>query len=249
MRILAFLMVICTLSCASSDKNKRFSLIHTEIGTSYLKDKKYALAFRELFTAVEIDPKNEVAHNNLALTYLSSQKPEQAKEHFLEAIKLNPKYTDAITNLGALYLSEQQYNLAKEQFEIAKKDLTYTEPEKLNANLGATYFHLGDFVKAEEFLKQSILSDRKYCPAHRYYGATLYHLNLLDRAQKAIEHAIGLCKTEKYPELFYYGGLTYYKLGDTTKANAKWKELEGFYPNHSYVKEINTYQNIIEKAL
>ncbi len=219
------------------------------MGTSYLNDKQYALAFRELFTAVELDPTNEVAQNNLALTYLSSHKSEDARKHFLEAIKINPKYTDARTNLGALYLSEKKYTLAQEQLELAKSDLTYTEPEKLNANLGATYFYLGNFVKAEEYLKQSILSDRKYCRAHRYYGPTLYHLNLLDRANKAIEHAIGLCKDEKYPEFFYYGGLTYYKLGDTIKANAKWNELESFYPNHSYTKEIKTYQKIIEKTL
>jgi type IV pilus assembly protein PilF len=221
-------------------------MIHTEIGTTYLKDKQYAMAFRELFTAVEMDPKNEIAHNNLALTYLASKKYEEARNHFLQAIAIRPTYTDARTNLGALYITENKYNLALEQLEIAIKDLTYEEPEKLNANIGSAYFHTQQYVKAEESLKKSILADRKYCPAHRYYGPTLYHLNLLERGSKAIEHAIGLCKTEKYPELFYYGGLTYYKMGDTIKANAKWNELVSFYPKHAYSMEAKKYQEIIE---
>lgn len=221
-------------------------MIHTEIGTTYLKDKQYAMAFRELFTAVEIDPKNEIAHNNLALTYLASKKYDEARTHFLQATTLNPSYTDARTNLGALYLAEKKYNLALEQLTAAQKDLTYNEPEKLNTNLGTAYFHTEQYTKAEEVLKKAILADRKYCPAHRYYGPTLYYLNLLERAGKAIEHAIGLCKNEKYPELFYYGGLTYFKMGDTIKADAKWKELGSFYPNHTFTNEAKKYQEIIE---
>jgi type IV pilus assembly protein PilF len=249
MRVFAALMVLLTISCASPNKGKRFSLIHTEIGTSYLKDKKYPLAFRELFTAVELDPSNAIAHNNLALTYIASGKLEEAKTHLLKAIEIKSDYTDARTNLGALYLADKKYNLALEQLEAAQKDLTYTEPEKLNANLGAVYFHLGKFAEAEGLLKKSVMGDRKYCPAHRYLGPTLYHLEQYERSYKAIEHAIGLCKAEKFPELFYYGGLAYFKLGDTSKANAKWKELESFFPSHAYTKEVKKYQDIIEKKL
>lgn len=249
MKSLLILLLILNFSCASTDKGKRFSLIHTEVGTGYLRDKKYDLAFRELFTAVELDPKNAIAHNNLALTYVASKKLEEAKTHFLKAIEINSNYTDARTNLGALYLQLKQYNLALEQLENAQKDLTYTEPEKLSANIGAAYFYTDQFVKAEESLKKAILSDRKYCLAHRYYGPTLHHLNLQERAAKAIEHAISLCRNEKYPELFYYGGLTYFKLGDTIKAEAKWKELKSFYPNHEFTEEVRKYEKIIENKI
>ncbi len=221
-------------------------MVRTKLGTAHLQERHFPLAFREFFTAVELNPNNPVAHNQLGLTYILAGKIEQAEEHIKKALQLDPKYTDARINYSYLLLEQKKYESALKELQLAKKDLTYKSRYRISTFEGRAYFLKNQFKKAQIALRESILANRTYCPAHQYYGPTLTMLEDHEKAIKAIEHAINLCIKEKYPELYYYGALTYYHLGDFSRSRAKIKELAVKFPNSKLNAEANKILALIE---
>lgn len=236
------LLLLLCVSCATSpNKDHRKSLIHTELGTSALEKANYPQAFRELLTAVQLDPNNAIAHNNLGLAFFMTRKIDRCEVEFQKAIDLIPNYTDAINNLGRLYIEQKRYDEALLQFKKASTDLTYPNPEKILANLGTTYFLLGKYQLAHDKLRDAILTNRKFCPAHEYLGQSLFHLKQYDKAAKALDHALALCKENRYEDVQFYSALAYFKLGEREKARARLVEFLEFYPTSAYDKEAKEY--------
>lgn len=243
------LIALLITACSSSGSKRRISLVHTQLGTGHLNDRNFPLAFRELFTAVELDPKNAIAHNQLGLTYIVSDRLEVAETHIQKALDLNPKYTDAKVNLAYLKIEKKEYNEALRLLKSASEDLTYMQQHKLLSLEGRANFYLNHYKKASNLLRESILKSRKYCPAHRFFGPALSMQEDFARAAKAIEHAIAICEKEKYDDLYYYGALSYFHTGDYTKSLAKLKELKAVKPNSSYNEEARKLKEVIEEKL
>ena len=246
-----WLILLCFFvsACSATNSKRRISMVHTQMGTSHLKERNFPLAFRDLFTAVELDPKNAIAHNQLGLTYIVSDRLEIAQQHIETALDLNPEYTDAKVNMAFLLMEKKKYNQALNYLSSAKKDLTYTEVHKLMSLEGRAYFHLNQYKKASDTLREAILKSRRHCPAHRFFGPALAMQDQFSRAIKAIEHAIAICEKEKYDGLYYYGAMAYYNTGNYDKARAKIRELKAIKPNTSFKEEANELLVLIEDKI
>lgn len=246
-QIVALIILTCFLfSCASKKIDRRKSKLHTKIGTSSLKTGNIPNAFRNLFLAVEYDPDNSVAHNNLALAYFARKKNKKSLEHFNLALSISPKYTDAMNNKGRLLISMKKYPEAINNLEQAAKDLTYPVPERVLTNLSQAYFKNKNWTMAEFKSKQAIELNRKYCPPYIYYGRSLFEQNKYNESAKILDQTLELCKKLKIVSAYYFSGMSYFKLGDLSKAKARMTEVIQRFPKSKYYSKADELLKMME---
>lgn len=238
----AFVLVICLvqIACASTSttpERKKRSILHTQIGTSLLKNGKFPEAMGELRKAVELDDDNAIAHNNIALVYLFREKLELAEKHLVRAIRLQPEYTEAKNNLGRVYIESKKYNKAVSILEEATSDLTYTEPEKSYGNLSLAYFEMGDTDNALKYAEKSLNFDRNRCVSLNLYGRILYRKKMYQPASASFDLAIDKCEEQPFAEPHYFSGLSYLKAGNKELAITRFKETAKLFPTSKYGRQ------------
>ena len=241
---LAFTFFACSTEKKASDKEK--SLLHLQMGTSYLMKGSYPQALRELLDAERLDPNNPTIQNNLGLAYLVRGKIDEAEVRFTKALSLDSKYTDARNNLGRLYIDVGFLDKAIIELEKAASDLTYEEPEKSWANLGQAYFLSAQYEKAKIAFHNSLKGRKENCFTMNYYGKTLFELKQYKTASQSLDQAIRLCQKTPLDEPHFYSGLSFYKLGDLEQARARFKELLVLHPKSKYVQKANEILEIMK---
>lgn len=231
-KILLFILITSMIACSTStetaskkSKDLRVAYLHLRIGTSYLKAEKYPQAIQELKNANRLDPKNHVILNNLGLAYFGRGKAELAIQTIKQAILIHPNYTEAKYNLARILISQTKYKKAVAILQDAKKDLTYVSPENIHSSLGEAYYQLNEYQKAHSELSIALQTNRKFCPALRFHGQVLYFLKDYKNAASSLDQALANCDKLKMPEVLYYSGLSYFKLGQVEKSEARLNEL------------------------
>jgi type IV pilus assembly protein PilF len=230
--IILSLILLSFVSCATPSKEKDKAELHLRIGTAHLNQGNYPLALRELLEAHKLDPSNPIVCNNLALAYFVRSKLEESEKYFKKAIELDPKYTEARNNLGRTYIELNRFNEAIATLNEVTKDLTYTEPEKGFANLGLAYYRTKNFQAAQKKFREALQANNNFCPAHGFYGQTLFQLKEYKKAADATDRALQVCPN--LDEAHYYGALSYLKLGQKERGMARMREIVELYPNSQY---------------
>jgi type IV pilus assembly protein PilF len=241
---LIFSCLACSTEKKTSDTEK--SLLHLQLGTSYLMKGGYPQALRELLEAERLDPNNPTIQNNLGLAYLVREKMDEAEIRFKKALSLDLKYTDARNNLGRLYIDVGLLNKAITELETAARDLTYEQPEKSWANLGQAYFLSSQFEKAKIAFQNSLKDRKESCFTMNYYGRTLFELKQYKTAAQSLDQAIRLCENTKLDEPHFYSGLSFYKLGNIEQSRARFNELIILFPKSKYAEKANEILEIMK---
>ncbi|MBE7706822.1 MAG: tetratricopeptide repeat protein [Cyanobacteria bacterium SIG30] len=120
------------------------------IANIYEDKKDYNNAYKNLNTAIQINPKSYKAYYNLGLLALKKNDNELAKTNFKKSIKFNRDFAYSYYNLGICYLNEKDYKSAKTNFIKAIN----LEPNKdFYYNLAYTYKQLGKEENAKKILE------------------------------------------------------------------------------------------------
>lgn len=245
-KILIIVVSLCVYGCGTSSQEKRVtSDLHLRMGTAYLQQGNYPQALQELLHAESLNPKNPIVHNNLALAYYVRDKYQEAESHLKKALDLDPKYSDARNNLGRIYISMKLYDKAVAELQVVTADLTYPTPEKAFSNLALAYYKKNEFSLAKDAALSALKADKAFCPAQSVYGLSLFFLEDYKKSSQMFEKTINSCEREK-EEAHYYSGLSYYKLGQKSKATARLQELLVLYPEGEYTEKAKTMLGIIK---
>lgn len=228
MEILVGIVISLSLfwtGCAGkTEDDKKRALYHLQIGSGHLAKGNYPGALGEFLKAEELDKENPLVHNQLGLAYYLRQKFTEAEKQFQMAIRFKPLFTEARNNLGRTLIELKKYREAIAELQIAAKDLLYSEPEKVHANIGLAYFQMNDFAKAEKAFFESLKLRRKNCMAMAYYGRCLYEQSVFEKAAESLDQAIEACKTMKLEDPYYYSAMSYMKAGQREQAVARLEE-------------------------
>ncbi len=229
-----FSFVFFLTACSSNSSREEIGLLHLQIGTAHLSNGKYPQALKELLIAESYAPRNALIQNNLGLAYFVRGKIELAEKHLRKAIDIDGKFSDARNNLGRILYEKKRYKEANEEIQKVLQDLTYTNPEKANFNMGLIQFATGNYSDASESFLKTLEVMRDNCDAHNYYGRSLYEMKKYNKAAAALDRAVLFCKKIQNDEPHYYSALSYLKLGQKAKSRARLEEIIGGYPEGKY---------------
>lgn len=249
--ILSLLFVISLSSCASGDKKKKAGLrsqafLHQDIGMGYLKGKNYPAALKQLITANKLAPNEPSIMNNLAIAYHYRGRSDLAYKTLQKILRQDPKYTEARTNLGQILIEQKKYSQAVKQLRIARKDLTYPNPEKVHANLGIAYFHLANHKGAKKELDLALKVNREYCLALFFKVKNMYYRKkYMDSAQLADRTEL-TCPGGTTPEMIYLSGMGRFMMGQNDAAKNRFSKLIKAYPTSEFSKKAKLAISTIE---
>ncbi len=147
------------------------SYIYNALGTAYLEQAEFSLAAKAFDEAIRRAPQWAYPRHNRALLQMQQGDLEAAIATYDEAIRLAPQYAYLPYNQGLIYQKLNQPKLAAQRFrEAMDKGPQLVEP--LTA-LGALEADQGDWVAAEQLLRQAVKRDAKFLPARHNLASVL----------------------------------------------------------------------------
>lgn len=236
--VLSLSLVSCSL--LSKKEKQKTAELHQQMGVSYIQQQNYPLALGELLKAQSLDPRNPVIQSNIGLNYFLMKKYKRSIKHFQKAIRFSSKYTEARNNLARVYIEVGKYSEAKKHLLIARKDLTYPNPEKIWINLGLIEFNLHKYEKAKKYFLNSIEVKKRNCLSNYMYGRALYALKKYTLSSSALDKAIDFCQSS-LPESYYYSALSYYRNGYSKKAQKRFRQVLERFPESSLAESARKF--------
>ena len=117
-------------------------------------------AVQHLKKAIEWAPQYLEAYNNLGTIYFQKQQYSTAESYFRQALELEPEAFEPLVNLGGTLLALER---PAEALEVNRRAQQIHPQDALaNAQLGLSYFLLGDYEPAVTYLRRTEELD----PAH-----------------------------------------------------------------------------------
>ena len=117
-------------------------------------------AREKFYTALILEPNNELLLFNLGVNFMLSKEFTQAEEFFNKVLTFNPKHPQSLCNLAAIAYDAQNYDKAlhlyKEAYNNDKKNYV------LFFYIANCYYKKSDFENAAFYFKKC----NEYCPKH-----------------------------------------------------------------------------------
>jgi serine/threonine protein kinase/tetratricopeptide (TPR) repeat protein len=176
------------VTTASLDALKAFALGNAEF------DRGRALASLPFYRrAVELDPNFAWVYARMGTVYSDSGELEQAKEFHRKAYELK----DRVSERERLYITEHYYEtvtgeLDKEIETLELYDHTYPSDSVPGNNLGIAYSQTGEFEKAAEVARHSLVADPNSSNAYSTVAYAYAAMNRPDEARQILEQALKL---------------------------------------------------------
>ncbi len=240
-------VVVSMMGCASTQNREKADL-YLRMGSSLIEEGNYPSALSALLKAQELDPENPLVLNNLGQVYFLRERYDLAEKQFRKAITIQPKYTDARNNLSRVLIEEGKYSDAEKELNIVLSDLTYGAADRAYINLGLAKFNQKQFPQAEQAFAKALQSKNDDCVASNYYGRSIFEQKDYGRAVEALDRAIGFCQKNLFDEPHYFSALAYYRLGDKSKATARFEEIIRYYPDGKYREKAKGMLDLLRKG-
>lgn len=139
---------------------KNAAYIYNELGNILVKKGKDALAEKNYFKALKINPDWAIPWSNLASIYILQNNIDKALSYLDSAKKRQSNLQDIETNYGVVYARKGKLLLAEELFRKAIKiNSRYYLPFE---NLGYTYNNTTQYALADSFFFESELRKQGY---------------------------------------------------------------------------------------
>jgi len=141
---------------------------------AYLENKKYALAFQDANSSLDIKSDTLAAYNIRGMVLATQNNLDAAIKEYTKGIRLNPEGR----NLYVTYLNRADAYIRQEYYHLALKDIDAaltSKPDYTRAfsRRGKAYLYLGDLNKALKDFNQAIFLNPSE-PIHYYDRGTLY---------------------------------------------------------------------------
>lgn len=232
-------------ACATTEENKQLAYNHFKIGVTFQAKDQKEQALQQLLLARDLDPDNEMIQNHLGLAYYFLKEYELAVVSFKNALAIKPNFSEAQNNLGRTYVDLNDFQNARLHLTMAANDLTYPHKDKVWVNFGLSYFNQNDFKNSQTYFLKAISANRNNCLAYNYYGRAQIELEKFDKAVKAMDQAIYHCQLKGFDEPYYYGAISYFRLGYKAKAIARLQEGRKLFPDGPNKEKINEMFNLM----
>lgn len=217
---------------------------HYQMGLSYLGERNYTSALKELTEAEKLDPDNPDLLYNLGLAYIGKRRPDLAEQSLQKAILLRPNNSAARNDLGVAYLELKRWDSAIQQFLIAKNDIFYENSESATINLGLAYLGKGDYPQALSELRAIASANPRNPVVHLSLGRVLFAMEKTEQA--IIEYKKALDIFRDYGSAHYYLGLAYLKLNNQAAARASFKEAVRIVPDTDQGRSSLEYLDLLK---
>lgn len=145
---------------ATSDDLKR-AKVHTELGTLYLREGRFAVALDEARIAIESERSYAPAYNLRGLTYMALRQNEQAEQSFRRALELAGNDPEINDDFGWFLCQTERPRDALAHFRVAIANPLYQSPGKALTNAGLCSILLKEDRQAEEYLLRAVRLDRR----------------------------------------------------------------------------------------
>lgn len=161
---------------------------HVDLGIEHLHRKEYARAIDAFKSALEANPKSELAHAKLGHAYLQYKEFSLAKEYFNKALMINPGNTEAISGLGFHHFEQGRTEEAAGNF----RRVIDAEPNNEHAHFGLGLYHLGQggFDHAIEEFSRVFAINPEHPQVHYHLGLCYYRKGDLSRAVSEFNRAV-----------------------------------------------------------
>jgi eukaryotic-like serine/threonine-protein kinase len=164
----------------SLDALKDFALENAEF------DRGRAMASLPFYRrAVELDPNFAWVYARMGTVYANAGEMEPGKEYIRKAYELK----DRVSEREKLYITEHYYDIVtgeldKEIETLELYDRTYPSDSVPGNNLSIAYSQVGEYEKAEEAARRSILADPNAANAYSNLAYTYFALGRPDEARQ-----------------------------------------------------------------
>ena len=132
--------------------------------------------------------------------------------------------------------------------KIVFNDLTYAGIPKAYINWGLSRFLQKDYNGAQSAFAKVLEAQSDDCVGNTYYGRSLFEQKDYARAAEALDRAVGFCQKNLIDEPHYYSALAYYRLGEKSKAVARFEEIVRLYPQGKYRDKSKALLEMIRKG-
>lgn len=167
---------------AAGDAQKR-AKIHTELGSLYLKDGRYAVALDEARVAIAADSAYAPAYNLLGLVHMYLNENRVAEENFARALRLAPGDPEINNNFGWFLCQTGREQASMPYFQAAIRSPLYDTPGKPMTNAGLCSLRIRDDKAAEDFLLRALRHENENVQALYWLADINYRSNRLGEAR------------------------------------------------------------------
>ncbi len=171
---------------------------HQNLGNAYESSGRFEEAIEHYLISLSIKPFDIKGHQYLGSAYASSGRFEEAIEHYLVSLSIKPSDIVVVINLADVYFDAGRIENAAEQFERAL-DLSEHYPpglisvediEKVNYNLGVSYYTLGQADRAIESYLNALKLNPGNSAAYNNLGVAYFEKGWTDRAISTYQEAL-----------------------------------------------------------
>ena len=145
-----------TSSKPAENEQQQRAKVHTELGSLYMLDGRYAIAMEEARIALAADSNYAPAYNLLGLTHMMLNESRLAEDNFGMALRLAPGDPEIANNFGWFLCQNGRERSSIEYFLMAGKNPLYTTPTKPFTNAGICAIRVKDDKAAEEYLATAL---------------------------------------------------------------------------------------------
>lgn len=186
----AALMADARNACEAAVKqNAQLPDSHLCLGTVAAGTGEYDVAVKELESAVQAEPSNDVALRELARVYEHSKQPAEAEQVYRRGIAAQPHYWAGYDWLGAFYARQARYEDAAQQFRMAIDQAPGNA--QLYASLGGVYIYQGKYKEAVDSLTRAV-ELRPTADGYQNLGQAYLHERNFDAAVVTLKQAVSL---------------------------------------------------------
>jgi type IV pilus assembly protein PilF len=133
--------------------------VHTELGSLYLQDSRFAVALEEARIALGADSDYAPAYNLLGMTHMFMNEPKLAEENFERALRSAPGDPEISNNFGWFLCQSGREQQSLEYFMRSGRNPLYQTPTKPYTNAGICAVRLKDDKSAEDHLTRALQFD------------------------------------------------------------------------------------------
>lgn len=212
--LLFFLLLTGCATVPTKENNE--ATYHYQMGISYLAENNTTNALIELAKAERLQPDNPELLHYLGLAYFRKGKFDVAEEKYLKALQIKPEYTAVRNELGVNYLEMRRWDDAINHLKLVSEDIFFPDQIAASINLGLAYYGKGDYPKALNLLRATVVNTPNDPRARLHLGKVYFAMEKTDLAISEYKKAIDI--VPEYAQAFYYLALAQLKNKDTASA-------------------------------
>jgi tetratricopeptide (TPR) repeat protein len=210
MKNLILTIIVCTVTTSAFAQVLDSAQFYYTKGLQESSDKLFAIAAKDFDKAIELNPGFTDAYLANGRCNLEMSRIYAASQNFTKAYQLEPENNEVIKELSSLYFNNRQFQKAIDFANECKNC------DNSNRILGMSNYNLGDYAKAEKYLKTALAQNDKDADATYTLGQTYLELENEKEAIPLFQKAIALKPSNN--QWMYELGLICYHQNDFKNA-------------------------------